>query len=262
VEVLRLASTGRPKRVAHISTPSVLWSTGNAGHTLDECSPMGGPDGVPAGYRESKWAAERLTAAARTRGLDVRTFRLGPLGGHTRTGASNAAGMRWLMLRVCAELGLAPVLGPRDWWLSWAPVDFVSAAVIALTAAPRAEPDIYHLLERNEVPWAQVFSWMRRKGYRLAMADVRRWQQRMLAAVGDPETAGSIGFFAASIEADGHGGPVLPAKVRCELTDERLAARGMRCPELTADLFGFYLDVGVRQGILPSPVAEAAARRR
>jgi len=250
-EVLRLASTGRPKQVAHVSTSSVLWSTANAGQTVDETTPMSGPDGIPAGYMRSKWDAEQLTAEARGRGLDVRTFRLGPLGGHTRTGASNTAGMRWLMLRVCAELGLAPVLGARDWWLSWAPVDFVSAAIVALTAAPPAEPDIYHLVERNEVPWPQVFSWMRRKGYKLAMADVRRWQERVLAAVGDSGT--SIGFFAASIDADDHGRPVLPAKVLSTLTDDRLAEMGMRCPELTAELFGFYLDVGVRQGILPPP---------
>ncbi|CAG9950931.1 unnamed protein product [Clonostachys rosea f. rosea IK726] len=76
-EVLRLASRGRPKAVHLISTTSTLPRHKGLDLTKDD---------LEYGYGTSKYAAERLVAAARWRGLRASVHRLPYVTASTSTG--------------------------------------------------------------------------------------------------------------------------------------------------------------------------------
>lgn len=251
VEVLRLACQGRPKRVSHASTIGVLWSADNAGRTVDETRPLSSPHGLPPGYAESKWVAERLVEQARARGLHAHIFRIGALGGNTRTGVSNPQDARWLMVRTCAALGIAPVLSAP---LGWAPVDYASSAMVILSTQ---QPGVHHLVERNEVPWLEAFSWMRRYGFRLRAMDPHAWRDRVRAAAATSDRDEVVALAATLPE--GSEPPPAPTLIEAHRTERTLTALGIVCPPLDRPLFDRYLAAGVQGGMLPRP---ARALRR
>lgn len=253
VELLRLAGRERPKRLNHVSTTSVLWSRSNARRHVDEDSRLTDPDGLPGGYVETKWAAEHLTRSARDRGLDVRCFRTGALGGDSRSGVSNPVDVRWLMVRTCATLGLAPMFqGGSFWQLSWVPVDRVATALVRLSRLTDKQTEgmpVFHLKERNSVRWPEAFSWMRRYGHRLRVTDIEQWRRRVSEAARKAQVPDSMAYF--SLHSGTAASPHFPSVIGSARTDELLRAQGIVWPELDADLFFRYLDAGARAGELP-----------
>ncbi|WP_441249421.1 non-ribosomal peptide synthetase [Kitasatospora sp. McL0602] len=144
-ELLRLATTGRPKRLHHLSTLGVFPNEPGSGPVLEEDHP--GETLPEDGYGRSKWAAERLLAAARRRGVPVTVHRLGEVMPHSRTGAGNRRSQLDLLLRSCARLGLSPRTAAVT---DWTPVDEVAAAVVGALRAGR-ENETFHLLRPGSV---------------------------------------------------------------------------------------------------------------
>ncbi|WP_189133912.1 thioester reductase domain-containing protein [Wenjunlia tyrosinilytica] len=249
VEILRLASTARPKRLAHVSTVSVLYGRGGTDRVEDFTEL--GPAGALGGYALSKWAAEALVAQARDRGFDALVLRSGTLAGHARTGVSNPNDYAWLFLRTCAAMGAAPL---ADSPLQWAPVDYAARAVTELTRRKNGgpEPAAYHLIAPERTRYTTLFSWMRRFGYTLRTADFALWRKRVLDAAVESSHDGVRQIAATLPEADRDGGTV-PPDVASDRTDAVLAAAGIVCPPLDEALARTYFAAGVRRAELRPP---------
>ncbi|MGW9210549.1 thioester reductase domain-containing protein [Embleya sp. NPDC055664] len=261
VEVLRLVCEGRPKRLAHVSTVSVLYGRAPGDRETPDVVPDFaelGPAGALGGYGLSKWVAEDLVARARERGVDALVFRPGALAGHTRTGVSNPNDYAWLFLRTCAAMGAAPLAGAPLWW---APVDHAARAVVRLTdASVAAAPPAYHLIAPEPTRYTTLFSWLRRFGHRLRPVDFALWRGRLLdAAVASDRD--EVRRIAATLPGSSAGGAATIPDVASDRTDAALAELDVRCPVLNEPLARRYFEVGVARAELAAPETIATAPR-
>lgn len=162
-EVLRLAGLGGAT-VQYVSTNGVLPPSPEGGWPedamLDVCSV---PEKLPDGYGQSKWVAEQLVLEAGRRGLPVKIHRAGTISGHSLTGAANAWDLLTALIVESIQLGHAPDV--EGWRAEMTPVDFVSKAIIHLSAETNAEQTVFHLGDPNPVDMASVFDELAELGY-------------------------------------------------------------------------------------------------
>jgi thioester reductase-like protein len=194
VGVLQLAAeVGAP--LHHVSTTAAV-PTPRSDTPRPGAVPL---QGLPSGYAQSKWVAERLVDAARRRGLRAPTYRLGALGGHRRTAVSNERDFRWIFVRACLELRAAPHL-PGD--LCWVPVDVAAEAVAALAlddGPAAAARDTWQIAASTGVRWAEVFSWLRCAGHRLDVVEPDLWWELLRERLGDGPGLAAMAAFAPSL---------------------------------------------------------------
>ncbi|HEU5107710.1 MAG TPA: thioester reductase domain-containing protein [Micromonosporaceae bacterium] len=254
VEMLRLAGTGRPKRMCHVSTLSTIDINSRDGQILDDPAPLGAFEAMTTGYTKSKWIAEHLVEEASRRGLDVRTLRLGALAGHSRTGVSNPNDYAWLVVGACLEVGAVPLMRAPT---SWLPVDLVSRASITLTELPSPQYRPYQVLPAGQITYADIFSWLRRAGYHLPVMPFPRWRERLRAEADRGSRA--VQAIASVLPKAG-----LPGEAQSELhsprTEEILAAHGDGPPRLTEEMFRTFLVAGQRRGEIPTPTPRGGGR--
>jgi thioester reductase-like protein len=247
VEVLRLAGTGRPKRVCHISTLSTVDINSRTGEELDDPAPLGEFEAMTTGYTRSKWVAEQLVAQAAARGLDVRTMRLGALAGHSRTGVSNPNDYAWLVVCACLAIGAVPLMRAPT---SWLPVDLVAQATITLTAVPSSHYRPYQILPAGQNTYADIFSWLRRAGYHLPAMAFPQWRERLRQQADQGPRA--VQAIASVIPKAG-----LPGEAQADLhsprTEAVLLAHGGASPRMTEATFRTFLAAGQRRAEIPPP---------
>jgi thioester reductase-like protein len=250
VEMLRLAGTGRPKRMCHVSTMSTIEIEARDGDALEDPAPLGTFDAMTTGYTKSKWIAEQLVEQASDRGFDVRTLRLGALAGHSRTGVSNPNDYAWLVVCACLQIGAVPLMRAPA---SWLPVDLVAKATIALTEAPSPEYRPYQILPTHQITYAHIFSWLRRAGYHLPAMDFAQWRERLRAQA---DTGGRAVQAIASVLPKGG----LPGDAQAHLhspgTEAVLESLGVPPPQLTEAAFRTLLATGQRRKEIPPPTIE------
>ncbi|MFB7511953.1 MULTISPECIES: amino acid adenylation domain-containing protein [unclassified Streptomyces] len=207
-EVLRLATTGRPKRLHHVSTLAVLPRV----PVGDPAGPAGGdavrepareeelPPVAPRhGYERSKWAAERILVDARARGVPSTVVRLGEVMAHSRTGRGNPVSTLELLLRGCRSLGLRVA---TDAVTDWTPVDQAAAAVVAALLTGR-DNETFHVIRPGTVRVEALLDLLdervplRSVGYREFHAAVTRGGDRgepglqaLQSLLTDPDAAG------------------------------------------------------------------------
>jgi thioester reductase-like protein len=150
-QILELASAGIRKRIVHVSSLSVLETTSNYNRTVRELTPLEHPELLPLGYAQTKWTAETMLAAARTRGYEVVCVRPAWIVGHDRRGIETDFVAS--VIRAFATIGAAP---ETDGVLNLVPVDFVAEACAALGLTTRADRRIFHLGSPNAVSVSQL----------------------------------------------------------------------------------------------------------
>jgi thioester reductase-like protein len=158
-EVLRLACAPRPKPLHYVSTLGVLGNGAarEADGKLVECDVPDRYDGVPIGYFESKWVAERLVATARARGLPVSIFRPGIIGGDTQYGRSPATDLLAQLIQLIARLRSAPDV---EFALDIAPVDYVARAIVHVSRRPEAMGRTFHVCGAGPTRFADLAAWI------------------------------------------------------------------------------------------------------
>jgi myxalamid-type nonribosomal peptide synthetase MxaA len=253
-EVLRLASVGRPKPLHHVSTLRVLGSfAGMGGTPAAEDDPLDHDAPLLTGYGQSKWVAEKLVRLAQDRGLGAAVYRPGMVTGHTRTGVSNRADLLCRMIKGCVQLGAAPLL---DMTVDATPVDFVAAAIVALSRRPSSLGRRFHLVTTDPVPWNTIAEWVRAFGYPLRALPYDDWRRLVVAAAErstDNALAPLVHFFV-------EGAPLAFAGAfDCRHARAGLAGTGVTCPPASAALLATYLAWFVESGFLPPPGRAAAA---
>ncbi|MFG3137267.1 amino acid adenylation domain-containing protein [Streptomyces sp. NPDC048211] len=245
-ELLRLLADSASPGMHYISTTGVYApAPGPHPVTITESTPTGPSPALPDGYAQSKWVAEQLIGLARERGLPVTIHRPGRISGDTGTGACQDRDLLWQLVKGCLQAGAVPDLpyGSTD----WVPVDYVSAAVVALSLSGSTGAETYHLTNPDAPGLDRVFEAAVRLGHDLRTVPAAEWQARVAA---QPDNAAQL-FL-------GDEG-----RTRHEATDRRrfdsrrtaaaAAGLGVRRPPLTDEILIRYLTYFHGSGFLPAP---------
>lgn len=210
VDVLRLATTGRPKSVHHVSTVEVLTDTDPAApDAWLERPASDSPARLKEGYGQSKWVAEKLVEQARARGIRAFVHRPGRLMGHSRTGAFNPEDFLVRMLDACARIGAAPSLATG---VDVTPVDWAARALVRLAELEPASPPAFHYVNRHAIAWDDLVGKIDAAGYPLRLVPHAEWCA-LLAAHAQGRSGSDFLLYLAGMvqeetEASIHGGPV------------------------------------------------------
>lgn len=170
IAMLRLAATGLPKSIHHVSTYSVFNASDYQGCKLAREEPLAGSgDGFRRGYPASKWVAERVGDMARQRGWSIASYRAGLLWGDQRHGRGKDD-MLSMNLAVCRELGLVQDL---DFLMHLTPVDYAAAALVEVSR--RGAEGHYHLVTETPLAWRDLLDWLAVRGEPMTRIAPLQW---------------------------------------------------------------------------------------
>jgi len=246
-EILRLATRGALKPVHFVSSLSVFFTPEYAGRTVSESETPASAEHLPLqGYAQSKWVAERLISLARERGVPVTSYRPVFIGWHSRTGEYNPDDFLCRFIQGCMLLGAAPDI---DMDLMIAPVDYVSAATVALSRRPGAAGKNYHLTHAARVTWSDLLGWLGETQHRVARVPYVSWRERLLAAAASEAGKGALRTLVPLFppgEMDGSVTELMSAQ-RAPVFDSAatradLAASEIACPSLDASLLRVFVE--------------------
>ncbi|MGW6206504.1 amino acid adenylation domain-containing protein [Streptomyces sp. NPDC055089] len=254
-ELLRLLADSDSPGMHYISTTGVYApASGPRPVTITESTPTGPSPALPDGYAQSKWVAEQLVGLARERGLPVTVHRPGRISGDTATGACQDRDLLWQLIKGCLQAGAVPDLpyGSTD----WVPVDYVSAAVVALSASGRTGAETYHFTNPEAPGLDRVFEAAARLGHELRTVPAEQWQARVAA---QPDNAAQL-----FLGDEGRPGHEATDRRRFDSrrTAEAAEAVGVRRPPLTEETLIRYLTYFHESGFLPAPGVPATAVQR
>ncbi|WP_018255091.1 non-ribosomal peptide synthetase [Salinispora mooreana] len=245
VEVLRLASTGRPSAVHFVSTLGVFVTPSHRGTLVREGDVPADGDGFPDGYNASKWVADALVRAARERGLPVSVHRPARITGDAGSGLGNTDDYFSRLLKTCVQLGAVPEIDdPAD----LAPVNYVGAGIGHLTRAGTTTD--HHYYNNQTMSYAALAAALASFGYPVTSVPYPRWRAALLDR---PDAA--LARLAPLFEVD------TPVRTQpdfdCTGTETTLAAAGITCPPADERLLHTYLSAFVAAGFLAPPPGRA-----
>ncbi|CAM4047566.1 type I polyketide synthase [Nocardia ninae] len=243
-EVLRLAARHRTVPVHYVSTTGVF-SAEAAGDRPQRADDATGPGEIlPTGYVQSKWAAEQIIGLARDRGVPVSVYRVDVVSGDQRNGACQTSDFVWLSLKGLLQAGAVPErLGGH---LHFVPVDYVSAAIVALSTKADAANRNFHLYNQDDLSFADCVDYLRSIGYTFAELPWAEWGELIKQ---DRENAMLPLFGAFAVIASGEDDS--DRLFDTSETESALAGTGIECPSVTKDLFEKYVDFFVQAGYFP-----------
>ncbi|WP_038791935.1 thioester reductase domain-containing protein, partial [Burkholderia pseudomallei] len=160
IELLRIATEGRPKTFNYVSTLAVFSMRERTGtHVFDEAAPIDG-ERHPSdqGYTTSKWVGEQLTHLAAARGVPCNVFRLGLVTGDVRHGHYDELQAYYRLLKSCILMGAA--FDDFRYDLVITPVDYVARALAHLGARHSQGGRVFHLSTMQVTPMRTVFEMM------------------------------------------------------------------------------------------------------
>jgi myxalamid-type nonribosomal peptide synthetase MxaA len=245
-EILRLAASGRAKRLHYVSTIGVFPAgPGERGEVLETQRSLE-PERLALGYMRAKWVAEELVAEASARGLETAVHRPGTISGHSLSGAFNPDDFLCVMIKGCIELGVAPAVSVM---LNLAPVDYVSRAIVSIALSEAPPTGAYHLVNPTPVSFQQLLGWLRQLGYPLAEVPYDRWRKQLLetAVATGNALAPLLPLFADRSDTDWLMFPPFDAA----RTERALLGTGIACPAIDLMLVRRYVDRLVASGFLP-----------
>jgi myxalamid-type nonribosomal peptide synthetase MxaA len=144
-ELLKIATTGTPKLINHISTLSVF--SAPAGDTLrvvnEETSIDNEQHSTSNGYAASKWVSEKLFMISMERGVRCNIFRLGLIFADTQQGRYDELQREYRIFKSCLLTGL----GIRDYKHEMVPtpVDYSARAVVHLANQHSEGGKVFHV---------------------------------------------------------------------------------------------------------------------
>ncbi|MEU2211569.1 thioester reductase domain-containing protein [Streptomyces hygroscopicus] len=245
VELLRLAARHRTVPLHHISTTGVFARPVTPGVPLRPDDPTGPPEELRTGYTQSKWVAEQLLGRARERGLPVTVHRVDLVSGDQRRGACQTRDFVWLSVKGMVQARAVPAGLGGSFHL--VPVDYVSAAVLALARRPDTAGRTFHLSGRTPVGFADIVAHLRSFGHELTELDRAAWHDKVVADRGNALLPLLESFEAVS----GPGATDVYLAMDSSATDAALADTRIVRPEPTRELFRRYDEFFTRTGYFP-----------
>ena len=140
--MIRFACTSRVKPIHHISTSGVAASTAGTVTERTSASDLSGST-LMDGYSQSKWVAELYMEQARRAGVPVSIYRVGRIGGHSKTGMWNSKDMLLQVMVAALHTGEVPNLAAM--FNDLVPVDFVSQFITSVVRDPIRRSETYHV---------------------------------------------------------------------------------------------------------------------
>lgn len=209
-------------------------------------------------YQRSKFRAEAMVRGAQERGLKWRIFRPGQIYGDSVTGAyphseTQVTGLFYDLFKTAMDTGVMP-----ESYIHYdvVPVDYVSRAIIALSAGVENLFDVYHLTNPDAKTFSQVMGLLREIGYPIDLLPEEIYKQRLrrgeITKNGEPYTstmlkAFSLWYFISKISFYDS------AMTDCEYTRSKLEKLGVACAPINRKLIETYVHAGIREGYFPSP---------
>jgi thioester reductase-like protein len=209
-------------------------------------------------YQCSKFRAEAMVRGAQERGLQWRIFRPGQIYGDSITGAyphsaTQVTGLFYDLFKTAMDTGMMP-----EAYIHYdvVPVDYVSRAIVALSAGSDDFSDVYHLTNPDAKSFAQVMELLREIGYPIELLPEELYKQRLrdgtITKNGQPYSstilkAFSLWYFISKVSFYGS------AKTDCEYTRAKLEKLGVTCAPINRKLLETYVRAGVREGYFPRP---------
>ncbi len=179
-EILRLACSGAPKTLHHVSSMAVVHAASDVPPSLevDESSPLEEWRRLPNGYLQTKWVAERGVREAASRGLPIVVYRPGMVSAATVTGAVALDHIPARVIGTLLEMGALPLSGPNDIIRPIA-VDQLARAIVHLSVQTASLGQTFHLFEPRPAQLADMSTWLRSYGYALEQLPRREWIERV-----------------------------------------------------------------------------------
>ncbi|MBO4204847.1 non-ribosomal peptide synthetase [Micromonospora echinofusca] len=247
VEVLRLAGRARPSALHHVSTLGVYLGAYRSG-TIRESDPPEWPDGLWGGYNESKWVADTLVRAARGRGLPVSVHRPARVTGDSRTGAGSPDDYFSRLLTTFVQVNAVPMLDhPED----AAPVDYVAAAIVALSRRAEHLGRDHHYHNPRTIGYDGIAAVLRGHGYPVRSMPYEHWHAEVTRVAAEDPGRLALGPFTSTLPPT--AGPREHPVFDCARTEAAVAPDGITCPAADAGLLGRYVGFLTRSGALPAP---------
>lgn len=252
LEVLRLAAvTGAP--IHHVSSIGVFPFAEDTRPEFAEDARVEEGDRLRLGYSQSKWVAERLLENAASRGFSVTIYRPGIISGDSRNGAElDPEGQLFhAFVAGILKMGQAPAV---EKVIDVVPVDWVAAAIVALSLDPRAQSRRFNLVNPRPMRQRELYRGLRAQGYALREIAYPRWREEVLRCGDNPLTRFSI-YYRLQTEArmarmEIQMAERLPLETRHSA--RLLAELGVDCPAFDERLLGIYLDEWRRRGLVPA----------
>ncbi|MFL6073180.1 MAG: thioester reductase domain-containing protein [Mycobacteriales bacterium] len=247
VELLRLASRGRPKRMNHVSTYGIWGLPVEGRRRIAESDDIGAAGRLLTGYVQTKWGAELVVRQAAGRGLPVRTYRLGRVLGDSRSGACLTTHFTCRVIKGCVQLGLAPDLGDLE--IEMTPVDYTARATVHLAGLESGEA-VYHLVNPHKMPFHELVDAIRDRGWRVRTVPRDEWWAALQESV---EVDSNVLHPVMDIVREFVVGGEEAIDYDVTAAEKALDGSGITCPPLDRALLDTYFDYFVRSGYLTDP---------
>lgn len=173
--LLCLAAEGRAKHIHHASTLSVFVATDrNSGIALENDT-LGATTQIYGGYAQSKWAAEILLLAARTKGHTITLHRFGLITGDSATGDYSCHDFLRTFIQGVINLGHIPTQPDGNLLVDVTPVDY--AADMMTQAIINRTQENLHIANTRGFSWSQIMSALHRHGHTVTQLDTAAWEK-------------------------------------------------------------------------------------
>jgi thioester reductase-like protein len=247
------------KTLSYVSTYTVMGTkTFDSGVRFRETDYEMGQGFEYMGYQRSKFVAEGLVRSARERGLKWRIFRPGQIYGDSATGAyphaeTKVAGLFYDLFRTAMDTRVMP-----ESYIHYdvVPVDYVSRAIVSLSALDNSLYEVYHLINPDTKTFSQVMALLCQAGYVIELLPEEIYKRKLgsgeITRQGHPYTSAMLKafshwYFVSKISFYNS------AMTDCEFTRLKLEGLGVSCPPTDRTLIETYVRAGVREGYFPKP---------
>jgi amino acid adenylation domain-containing protein/thioester reductase-like protein len=267
-EVLRLASRVKVKHVHFTSTIGIVPPTSSSDYAItQEPEVIEYGENLKGGYLQSKWVAEKLIAAASSRGIPISIYRPAYITGSSLTGIWNTNDFICRMIKGCIQLGSAP---DTEGLVDMTPVDYVAKAIIHLSTQKGWSGQAYHITNPRPIRFRDLVEGARSYGYRIRSASYAEWRTELINAarhLPDHALYPLLPFFP-PMPADGEplaSHETFPKQESggrgdVENTLKGLAGTSITCPaideELLSTYFAYLISIGFLDATEPRRVLE------
>jgi thioester reductase-like protein len=157
------------------------------------------------------------------------------------------------MIKGCIEMGMAP--NQHIISESWAPVDYVSQAIVHLSLQTASRGQVFHLVNRRPLDWEQLMRWIAMLGYPLRIVDYTQWQRFLHERAAENALSPMKSVFPSMESTDSNTLP-LPQTfqhVSYWNTVAGLEGSNISCPKVDYALLHTYFAYFLRSGFLTAP---------
>ncbi|KAJ2919007.1 hypothetical protein MD484_g1421, partial [Candolleomyces efflorescens] len=272
LSIIKLATIGKPKNVAFVSSTSALDtehfvqlgermvnSSSDYNGVPEDDDLEGARNTLKTGYGQSKWVSEKLLFEAGKRGLKGHIVRPGYVVGDSKTAATNTDDFLWRMVKGCVQLGLVPDMNNT---INMVPVDHVArcTALSAVSPLPGATQSVLHITARPPPTFNSMLSSLAQYGYAAETCEYIVWRRKLEQHVMEVQDNALFPLLHFVLDD-------LPTSTRApELDDTNTVAllkQGSAPTSSTVDddLMGLYLAWLVEAGFLPAPTVADSPKK-